>query len=87
MNSDWMMPDEIFSWLEENLEPGAKILEFEVATEAFGFRSNLNSFQSSTIQIGWAFLRQRTFMPRSKKTPCLPSTIKGAGTIHKQLSM
>ena len=28
MNSDWKMPDEIFSWLEENLEPGAKILEF-----------------------------------------------------------
>ena len=28
MNSDWMMPDEIFSWLEENLEPRAKILEF-----------------------------------------------------------
>lgn len=28
MNTDWMMPDEIFSWLEENLELGAAILEF-----------------------------------------------------------
>ena len=28
MNSDWMMPDEIFSWLEENVQRGAKILEF-----------------------------------------------------------
>ena len=28
MNSDWMMPDEVFAWLEENVEEGATILEF-----------------------------------------------------------
>ena len=28
MNSDWMMPDEIFAWLEENVEKGASVLEF-----------------------------------------------------------
>jgi len=28
MNSDWMMPGEILSWLEENVDQGAKILEF-----------------------------------------------------------
>ena len=28
MNPDWMMPDEIFAWLEENVEEGASVLEF-----------------------------------------------------------
>jgi len=28
MNSDWMMPGEILSWIEENVDQGAKILEF-----------------------------------------------------------
>ena len=27
MNTDWMMPDEIFSWLEENVEQGMVVLE------------------------------------------------------------
>lgn len=28
MNSDWMMADEVFSWLEQNIVDGATILEF-----------------------------------------------------------
>ena len=28
MNPDWMMPDEIFSWLEENVEAGSCVFEF-----------------------------------------------------------
>jgi len=27
VNTDWMMPDEIFSWLEENVEQGTIVLE------------------------------------------------------------
>ena len=28
MNTDWMMPSEVFLWLEENVEKGASVLEF-----------------------------------------------------------
>ena len=28
MNTDWMMPSEVFLWLEENVEKGACVLEF-----------------------------------------------------------
>lgn len=28
MNSDWMMPDDIFLWLETNVKEGATVLEF-----------------------------------------------------------
>ena len=28
MNTDWMMPNEIFSWLQENVEKGSSVLEF-----------------------------------------------------------
>ncbi len=87
MNSDWMMPDEIFSWLEENLEPGAKILEFEVRHGSIRLSEQ---FELISVEHNpdWLGLSASTYIHAEiKKNTMSASTIKGAGTIHKQLSM
>ena len=87
MNSDWMMPDEIFSWLEENLEPGAKILEF-----GSGHGSIRLSEQFELISVehnpDWLGLSASTYIHAEIQENTMSAKHnQRAGTIHKQLSM